>query len=92
MKELESPLSAVCTRAVCLAAACMNGWFVRCIATLEFEQLQHMLCGERVQRENRTHRLGSFLPLAALWSKVRIYPLLAHSTITPPIPFPGAPA
>jgi hypothetical protein len=29
MKELESPLSAVCTRAVFLAAGCMNDWFTR---------------------------------------------------------------
>jgi hypothetical protein len=29
MKELESPLSAVCTRAVILAAGLMNDWFTR---------------------------------------------------------------
>ena len=36
--------------------------------------------------------LGSFLLFAALWSKVRSDPPLAHSTITPSTPSPYAPA
>ena len=35
---------------------------------------------------------GSFLPFAALWSKVRSDAPLAHSTITPATPSPYAPA
>ncbi len=36
--------------------------------------------------------LGSFLPLAVLWSKVRSDRPLAYSSITPPTPTPYAPA
>jgi len=43
----------------------MNGRFFRRVAAQMILQLRHFLCCERVQREYRTHRLGSQLPLAA---------------------------
>jgi len=36
--------------------------------------LQHFLCGERTQQENRIHTMGSDLPFAALCTKVRYGP------------------
>jgi hypothetical protein len=36
----------------------MNGRFFRRVAAPMILQLRHFLCCERVQRENRTHRLG----------------------------------
>jgi hypothetical protein len=46
----------------------MNGRFFRRVAAQTILQLRHSLRCERAQRGNRTHRLGSLLPFAALWS------------------------
>jgi hypothetical protein len=44
-------------------------------------QLRHFLCCERVQREYRTHRLGSKPPFAALAQTVQKPPFVnAHSS------------
>jgi hypothetical protein len=44
----------------------MNVRFFRRVAAQMILQLRHFLCCERVQRENRTHRLGSFSSFTAL--------------------------
>ena len=43
----------------------MNGQFFRHVAAPMIKHLQYFLCGERAQRENRIHRMGSFRTLAA---------------------------
>ncbi|MFY9467044.1 MAG: hypothetical protein WAP44_06765, partial [Lentibacter algarum] len=43
----------------------MNGWFSRCAAAPSFTLTQYFPRCERMQRENRTHRMGSNQPFAA---------------------------
>ncbi|AXI41436.1 hypothetical protein C1J02_05315 [Sulfitobacter sp. SK011] len=42
-----------------LAAMCMNGRSLRCIAKRKTARLQQFLCCEHMQRENQIHRVGS---------------------------------
>jgi hypothetical protein len=55
----------------------MNGRFFRRVAAQMILQLWHFLCCERVQREYRTHRLGSQPTFAACRTKVRCGPKAA---------------
>jgi hypothetical protein len=50
-------ISWVCSQS--LYAWCLNGWFFCCDATPMIMLVQHFLCCERAQRENRIHILGS---------------------------------
>jgi hypothetical protein len=56
----------------------MNGRFFRRVAAQMILQLRHFLCCERVQRENRIHRLGSDPPFAATGTKVGLGPITTH--------------